>query len=189
MRDTFAVAWPRGMALRAPAPADRRRNRSMRHTVAPTYALRTWFTTRDRLPHDESPGVARGLLRLAGAPAGVARAGGRTTGARDRRDPRGDSATLWEPPDSRGAGGARVPDGSQARGAAHAGARAGRPSARGCSSGGVNRKRWQLNPGVYQTGASPLRLAATLYRDMGMTYRAHEAERPPRAAKARGSPM
>src|SRR5438132_5985383 len=86
-------------------------------------------------------------------------------------------------------GGARVPDGSQARGAAHAGARAGRPSARGCSSGSVNRKRWQLNPGVYQTGASPLRLAATLYRDMGMTYRAHEAERPPRAAKARGSPM
>src|SRR5947209_11313997 len=76
------------------------------------------------LPH--APGVARGLLRLAGAAAGAARAGGRTAGSRDRGDPRGDSATLREPPDSRGARGARVPDGSQARGAAHAGSRAGR---------------------------------------------------------------
>src|SRR5947209_10657754 len=80
------------------------------------------------LPHAQ--GVARGFLRLAGAPAGAARAGGRTAGSRDRRDPRGDAATLREPPDSRGAGGARVPDRSQARGAAHAGSRAGRTAPR-----------------------------------------------------------
>jgi len=41
---------------------------------------------------------------------------------------RGDAATLREPTDSRGARGARVSDGSQARGAAHAGSRAGRPA-------------------------------------------------------------
>src|SRR5438552_10469362 len=34
-------------------------------------------------------------------------------------------------------------------------------SARGRSSGGANRKRWQLNPGVYQTGASPAGILAS----------------------------
>ena len=98
------------------------------------------------LPHAQ--GVARGFLRLAGAPAGAARAGGRTAGSRDRRDPRGDAATLREPPDSRGAGGARVPDRSQARGAAHAGSRAGRTAPPPVSGhdAGANRKRWQLKP-------------------------------------------
>src|SRR3989442_4982380 len=36
-------------------------------------------------------------------------------------------------------------------------------SARGRSSGGANRKRWQLNPGVYETGASPHRFT-NVYR-------------------------
>src|SRR5437879_8582189 len=117
------------------------------------------------LPHAQ--GVARGFLRLAGAPAGAARAGGRTAGSRDRRDPRGDAATLREPPDSRGAGGARVPDRSQARGAAHAGSRAGRTAPPPVSGhdAGANRKRWQLNPGVYETGASPDGRSPSFSRD------------------------
>src|SRR5439155_4261131 len=48
------------------------------------------------LPHAQ--GVARGFLRLAGAPAGAARAGGRTAGSRDRRDPRGDAASVSHRP-------------------------------------------------------------------------------------------
>src|SRR5260370_1137874 len=51
------------------------------------------------------PGVARGLLRLAGAPAGAPGAGGRPVGARDRGDPCREPAALRQPADSRGAGG------------------------------------------------------------------------------------
>src|SRR2546426_12722833 len=78
------------------------------------------------LPH--AAGVARGLLRVAGPATGPARAGGRTTGPRDRGDPRGEPAAVWQPADSRRAGGPRLPDESQARGALDAGPRARRPA-------------------------------------------------------------
>src|SRR5207247_8975974 len=73
------------------------------------------------LPH--AAGVAGGLLRVAGPATGPARAGGRTTGPRDRGDPRGEPAAVWQPADSRRAGGPRLPDESQARGALDAGPR------------------------------------------------------------------
>src|SRR2546430_7971965 len=78
------------------------------------------------LPH--AAGVALGLLRVAGPAAGPARAGGRTTGPRDRGDPRGEPAAVWQPANSRGTGGPRLPDESQARGALDAGPRARRPA-------------------------------------------------------------
>src|SRR5712691_10793407 len=51
------------------------------------------------LPH--AAGVAGGLLRVADPGAGPARAGGRTTGPRDRGDPRGEPAAVWQSADLR----------------------------------------------------------------------------------------
>src|SRR5216683_2693072 len=76
----------------------------------------------------DAPGVARGLLRLARAPAGAPGAGGRTVGSRDRGDPCREPAALRQPADSRGAGGPRLPHGEEARGAPDAGPRVGRPA-------------------------------------------------------------
>src|SRR3989442_3747123 len=76
------------------------------------------------LPH--AAGVALGLLRVAGPAAGPARAGGRTTGPRDRGDPRGEPAAVWQPANSRGTGGPRLPYDTPSRGALDAG-----PPARG----------------------------------------------------------
>src|SRR2546426_456473 len=76
----------------------------------------------------DTPGVARGLLRLAGAPAGAPGVGGRPVGSRDRGDPCREPAALRQPADSRGAGGPRLPHGEEARGAPDAGPRVGRPA-------------------------------------------------------------
>src|SRR5438094_9625831 len=76
------------------------------------------------VPH--APGVARGLLRLAGAPGGAPGAGGRPAGPRDRGDPCREPAALWQPADSRRADGPRPPYWEEARGAADAGPRVGR---------------------------------------------------------------
>src|SRR5712691_1334123 len=51
------------------------------------------------VPH--APGVARGLLRLAGAPAGAPGAGGPPAGPQDRGDPRREPAAVRQPADSR----------------------------------------------------------------------------------------
>jgi len=68
------------------------------------------------------------VLRLAGAPTpAAARAGGRNAlGSRSRRSTRR-LGNATEPRITRSSGSGWVPDGAQARGAAHAGARAGRP--------------------------------------------------------------
>jgi hypothetical protein len=62
------------------------------------------------VPH--AAGLARGLLRVASAAAGPARADGRTVERRDRGDPRGESGALCQSLDSRRVAGRRRPHGA-----------------------------------------------------------------------------